>query len=615
MENKPNDLSVDLLAESLQSETVAAAPSAGVGVQQTAPVASESQPVAQTAPQPAPAVKDWPDAAPEAQPVAVETTQRYAGSDENHTAKNTSMKKAVPMSNLFIRQLTEEEKDKGYLTIFLGNSRDVIEAKNELLQKWLVLKASEGMLKEGEIQETEMQSAQMNWLDYLKQNHPGVEPEEMEQYCSELYSFMDTIQDGIRVRSRVMNEPGISNVSDRGGRISTDIFAKQPKAKSKKHSLAEQMRRASINANQDVYEFDVLLRNSFVRLTIRRPNLLSLGSLMQAITNQVKGYVRQLHNPSVTLAYIAGIRVLWDYVSKLIVDCTVKDTRDFRDLADSILLTDAEELCIAILNAIYTKGVNLELRCMNPQCNWHDHGLADPSKLIDIRKSIETPEESAIYANLFNGRIKLSREEMEKLQKGNTYGLEDNRIYGDNPTHYFRIAPPTLTQAFETLDMFTETINPRIQELRANTLDPKEFENALSALLTSVSSSEYLHWISEYVALPEAGSDEQPDVYKRPTHDTREFNLGLQNILEDDPSLGNALVRFVYNKSPFLSRTFIGVDHHECPKCKQNSRDHDGRKLGFTPINAFMSFFTLTQLKLVMTAVEADNTRQRALSD
>ncbi|EBV8434228.1 hypothetical protein AVA65_08260 [Salmonella enterica subsp. enterica serovar Minnesota] len=601
MEQQPGfdpDLNKDLL-----NEEVASAPRPTIGQSATAPVQ-----------QPAPVVQPE-TVQPVPQPVAEQNVPE-ARIDQDHTAQNTPFKNFVPMSSLFIKKLTEKEKEDGYLTIFLGNHRDVIEAKNELIKNWMVFRASIGMLEAGEITEQEMESAKANWEEYLAANHPGEDQEEMEKYCMELYQFIDTLQDGIKVRSRVMQEESISNMSDRGSKtFSPDVVGKQPKAQLKTIALHEQMRRAALNANQDLYEFDILLRNSFMGLSIRRPNLLSLGSLIQAISNQVKGYVRQINNPSISLAYIAGIRCMWDYLSKLIVSCTVKDTSDFRDLADSILLTDIDQLAVGLLNSIYTRGVHLELRCMNPKCNWSDFGLADPAKLLDVRKKFEKPEEAAAYANIINRRRKYSREEMEAFQSKTNYGIEDTRVYGKNGHHYFRIAPPTLTQAFETLEFFTETINPRIQELRANTLDPKQFEDELTALLTSVSSAEYLHWISEYVVVPEPGSDAEPIVYKRPKHDTQEFNRGLMAILEDDAVLGSELVKFVYNKSPFMTRVFTGVDHHECPKCKENSAAHDGRKLGFTPINAFMSFFTLTQLKLMVRTVQADQTNREALSD
>lgn len=585
MEQKPgidNDLNVDLTAESLSPQNTAPA------VQPT-PVAEAVAPA----------------------PV------KEARIDEKHTAENTPAKKFVPYGTVFTERLEEEARTKGYMTIFLGNHKSTIETANVLIGKWLTYRASIGMAREGEITETELSAAKANWEEWLAANHPDEEVEAMEKYCYELYEFMDNLQDGIRVRSRVMQEGMITNLFDRGNSfITADITGKKPSAVLKKDvSLSEQMRRSSLNANSDLYEFDVLLRNSFASITFRRPNLVSLGSLVTAIANQVKGYVRQINNPTPTLAYLAGVRAFWDYLAKLITYSSVKDTTDFRDLSSSLLLTDVDELAVGLLNGVYTRGVPLELRCLTPQCNWSQLGNADPSRLIQVRKSLETPADSALYANLMNHQVKLSREEMAKLQKKVDWKIEDDRVFSSDGRRYFRIASPTLLQAFETFDFFTSTINPRIQEMRSNTLDPKEFENSLTAFLTSISSAEYLHWIAEYVVLPEPGSDAEPVVFTRPARDNDEFNKGLMAILDDDPDFGNRLVKFVYNQSPFMSRIFTGVDHHECPDCKHNSEEHDDRKLGFTPVNAFMSFFTLTQLKLMMQTVDAANNNSEALSD
>ena len=542
---------------------------------------------------------------------------REARIDEVHNALNTPAKHYVPGKSIFSGHLETTERENGYLSVFLGNHKGTIGEADQLVAKWLTYRASLGMYEEGDITETELAAAKANWHEWLQTEHPGEEVEAMEKYCYELYEFMDNIQDGIKIRSRMLQEGQITNLFNRGsGFITGDITGKKPSTVFKKDmSLSERMRRSSLNANQDLYEFDVLLRNTFAAITVRRPNLLSLGSLITAIGNQVKGYVRQINNPSPTLAYIAGIRAFWDYTSKLITYSSVKDTNDFKELGDSILLTDMDELCVGLLNAVYTRGVPLELRCLTPKCGWSELGIADPSRLVQVRKHIETAEEAAIYANLQNHRVKLSREEMAKLQKNTQWKLEDDRIYSQDGLRYFRLASPTLNQAFETFDFFTSVINPRVQELRSNTLDPKEFDNQLSALLASISSAEYIHWISEYGQLPEPGSNDEPEVFLRPAHNTDEFNKGLMAILDDDPDFGNRMVKYVYNKTPFMSRIFTGVDHHECPSCKKNSEENDALQLGYTPINAFMSFFTLTQLKLMLQTVNSANNTREAHSD
>lgn len=619
-QNTHDALNMDLSSELLPQEPAAAAPPMNVG-QATAPV-NEAQ--ASPPPQPIPQTTtvEVPEPAAE-QPAPAEKVTHHLPPrlDETQTEKNPSMLFAQKPQSIFKHALEEKDRENGFLTIFLGNQRSVIEANNNLIQVWLVYRASNGMFKDGEIDAAQLQAAETNWKEYIAEHYPKNSIEEMENFCVDLYQFIDIFRDDIKLRSKMVREEDTSNVTHRGMNggdaiLSSDVQGRSPGADTTGFSLAESMRRSSINATKDLYQFDILLRNSYAALTIKRPERLSMGSLVLAINNQVKGYVRQVNNPSPTLAYIAGIRCMWDYIARLTVASSVKDTQDFRQLANEITITDADQLAMGLVLATHTNGIQLDLRCLSSKCNWSMFGLADPTKLLQVRGTV-TPEQAAVHANVYNGRRKYSREEMKKLRDETTYGMEENacRVYGNDGRRYFTIKAPTLTQAFETFDYFVSTINPRIQELRSNTLDPKVFESELTALLLSLTTAEYIHWISEYVVLPEPGTTGKPTVFTRPAVNNDEFNQGLMMILQDDPALGKELVKFVYNKTPFFTHTFTGVGHYECPKCATNSGEHDHHKLGYTPINAFMSFFTLTQLSLMSQVASANQVQQEALSD
>lgn len=557
----------------------------------------------------------------ETQPIQPAEPRAKIGMKDQHTAKNTPMQDYTAPLAQAIREATEEDRSRGYLSIFLGNTKKDIEHANDLLGLWMAWRTSDSFLKEGEISQSQAETRKQEYFEFLEQHYPNKTHEEMNEYCSKLFSFIQDLQDGIKVRSKVIRGDGLTNAHLRGydGEtpvILADIHAKKPGRNTAKFTLAEAMRRTALSASKDDYHFEVLLRNSFTNLTFRRPNALEIGSLIQDISREVKGYVRTLNNNSITLAYVAGVRVVWNFLANRIVDSSLKDSNDFKELASTIRLTDAGPLMMALVRSLYTHGVNLELHCLQQNCGWSGMDVVDADKLVIDRKYLDTPEESAVYGNIANGVMRYSREDVEKLIKNTSFGLDKDttRIYSSNSRFYFELAAPTLQQAFDTFDYFVSRINPKIQELRANTVSEKEFDEGLAVLMASVTSSEYVHWISSYVALPPEGVDEEPYVVKRSEHPADEFNQGLMDILDDDPKIGQQLVNYVMNKTPFMSKTFIGVAHYNCPKCRTNTAEVDQINMGYTPIDPFMAFFTLAQLMIIQTASQMSSATEKALS-
>jgi hypothetical protein len=548
-----------------------------------------------------------------AEPVAVSE----AAFGDVHTPANTPMKKVLPVQDTKLREGTDEDRAKGYLPFFLGNTRVDQEQAQKLLGRWLQKQAVLDLYKSGQVGDGVQAVAKNEWSQYLEESYPNKTLEEMEDLASNLYRFFEDFQDNVAVRSKILNEPDVANVSDRGSKIVTpDIVGKRPSNSSKGFSVSELMRRSSIRAEKGDFQFDVLLRDSYTNLTFIRPSKLDLAGLVSDINRTVKGYVRTVGENSISLAYIAGARAVWEFLAPRIVSSSVTGIVDFNELARVIRLKDFGVLCMALIRATHANGINLDLRCLSDKCDWHEFQISDPDRMVRIRHSAHTPEDYAIYANLLNGKAKYTVEETLELIMAATYNLDTNRVYNEDKSICLEIGSPSLAEAFETFDYYAGRVNPQLAELRSKIVDQQEFETQVGMLLATLGATEYLHWVRAFINVATPDTDEKDIVLKRSEHDSTEFNKGLMDVILESAALNKAFSAFVLNKTPLMSHTFVGVANSQCPKCgEHSSANEQSRRLGYTPLDPFMAFFTLTQLKMMAQASEAQAARQEAISE
>lgn len=551
-------------------------------------------------------------------PSDVKPEVRQAAYSELNTASNTPMKEFVPHASMITGDLTEKAREQGYLPIFMGNGRDVQEKANELISKWVRKSAMTSMHKEGDATASMVSAARADWTEYLEKNHPDKTSDEMDDIASNLYRYLTELQDNIRVRSKVMNEEGITNQSKRGSNLVTsDIVGKKPSRAVKGFSVSEIMRRSAIRSENGDFQFDVLLRDSFTQLTFVRTNKLELGNLVNDINRTIKGYVRTIGGNYVSLSYIAATRVVWDFLAKRIVSSSVTGISDFKDLARVVRFSDIDAICMALLRSSHNEGVNLDLTCLSNQCNWSGFKLVDPDKMVKIRKSVETEEDSAVFNNIFNANIKYSVEETLALIDASTFNLPTNRVYNEDESIYLEIGGPSMAEAFETFDFYAAQVNPQLAEIRSKVVDQKEYETQVGLLLTTLGSTEFIHWVKSYVIVAPPNTDGENNILRRSECDPGEFNKGLMDVILDSKVFNRNFSAFILNKTPFMTRTFVGVRNYECPKCQAKTEDAQSadRQLGYTPIDPLAAFFILTQLNQMSHASEAAEATKEAISE
>lgn len=558
----------------------------------------------------------------EQEPQGVPVEQDYAKHNELHTPGNTPMQKHVPPETVVIRPLTDKEKEDGYMTIFLGNSKASRQNANALMEPYIEMLTLRQMVDRNNDYIPALRKKEEEWQSFAAEHYPSISPDDLEERAGKMVSFYSDFLDDLRVRSDAIREDGISNLSDRGGVITPDVSGRKPGRDVKNMKDSDIMRRRVINSEDGRLVFDIELRNSFVKLSILRPSKMDMGNLVNDIKNAVKGYVRRVNNNSATLARIAVGRVLWDFIAKRITYSSVSDIHDYRQLATVIRWTDIDVLATSLIRAYTNKGVHMHLVCAAPNCDWQGFELVDAERLVHHRDRHDTAAESAAYGNLFNHKVTYTIAETLELIKAAKFGLDTNRVPNDDNTIYLELGSPSLANAFQTFDYFSARVSGELQDLRTKVIDPEEYETQRNMIYTSLGATEYIHWISKFVAAGAPNTDEKDTVLDRDfAKDQDDFNLGLVEAIKDSTQFNNRLTSAIFNKTPFLSKTFCGIDNTACPKCKarreqlEDPENLKDRKLGFTPIDPLMSFFTHAQLLLMAEATNGLDARVKALSE
>jgi len=561
--------------------------------------------------------------APAAAPAEQKPQVTPATFNEVHTAENTTMKKRLIPQTCLVRELTEDEIAQGYITVFLGNSKASRDNSAKLMQPFIQLMTMRRMADADPMQfSAAAKKQELDWEAFVEKNYPDLTVDDAEEMASRMISFYTEFLDEVKMRSNAIREQGISNVCDRGGLVTSDINGRKPGLNTKNLKDSEIMRRRSINAEDGKLMFDIELRNSFTKLIITRPSKMEMGNLINDIKTAIKGYVRQVNNNSVILARVAAARVIWNFIVSRITYSSISDIGDFSQLARIIRWTDIDVLTTSLLRAYTNKGVHMQLICAAPGCGWKDFQLVDPEKIVHHRDWHDTDEESAIYANLFNHKVTYTADETLALIKKANFGLDTAKVYNEDKSIYMELASPSLADAFMTFDYFSGRISPMLADLRTKIIDPEEYETQRNMLYTDLGATEYIHWVNLFVGIAPPNSEEKDIVLDRDrARDQNDFNEGLLEVIKESKYLNLVLTKDIINKTPFLSKSFVALQNFDCPKCKKNQaelEDPEGlkeRKLGYTPIDPIMSFFTHIQLLMMNAATESLEAKAKALSE
>jgi len=537
------------------------------------------------------------------------------------TAENTVAHDALPPRSQVQGQFDINDKSLTYLNGFIGLNKESyarVSQEQEMWQNYVAAQQFARMTdkqrdKEG-ISMSQVQAQITAWEEYVAENMPDLGLKEANDRQRTIYAFISNLADPLMMQYPVVREPGLTNVMQRTSEIATgDLNGLVPGRNRGTFSLSEYMRRSSLSVSKDPYNYDLLLRNSFIAIRYAKPNRLEAGELIDNIARVVRGHVRTVSQNLPALSNIAAIRVVWQFIRDKMMLCSVKDTSDFDELADVIRITDINVMACSLLELFYPNGVNFHMKCLaDKSCNWSRADIIDPSLLTIDRKWLDTAEESAAYANMMNFSRKYSREESLQFIADTDFKHEIEPVWNENRSACFILGVPSLTESFEAEQFFSELVRKQLDKIREESMTEEQYLQDREEFLNGLVGTDYLHYIAEYRVMPEPGTDGEPMIIRRREQDPAQFNQGIVNIIMENDEMAKNLVSSVIQHYPFMSKTFVGLANYACESCAGESDAFND--LGYTPINIMSTFFTLASLTYTGRSKVGENARQEALS-
>lgn len=555
---------------------------------------------------------------PAAEPEPTPVVSKKVGAADIQDAKNTSNHVILPARSQSLGEYPEgADHFLGYIGLTKKSLVD-INARLDLWQNWVAAeawqKASDKERNKEGVTLSQITAQMTAWEEYCAEHFPGKTLEDINKEQYRIYGFLNNLADPLLAQYTIPYEKGLTNLSQRTSDVQgMNIYGLVPDPRNTKtFSLSELMRRSSMSASKSPYNYDLLLRNSYINLRYVKPSRLEVGELISDISKSVTGHVRTVSQNLPALSNVAAIRVIWKFLRDRILTCSVLDTSDFDELADVIRVTDSNVIAGGLLAQMYPQGVNFNLSCLGENnCGWNKRDIIDPTSLVINRKHLDTREESAVYANLQNYSRRYSREECMKLIKETDFQHDIQPVYNDDKTACFILGVPSLTESFEAEEFFTDLIKDKLQSIRESSMTEQRYFERRDEFLNGLVGTDYLHYVAEYHVLPTPGTDGKTVKYIRGESDPKEFNQGIVNIIQDNINMATGLVTAVITHYPFMSKTFVGMANYECEECKGKSASYED--LGYTPINIVSTFFTLASLTFTGQSKVGENAQAEAL--
>lgn len=537
------------------------------------------------------------------------------------TAENTVAFDILPPRSQVTGQFDKNAPGTVYINGFIGlnkDSYDRVSNEQELWQNYIAAQQM-GMMSDKELQKEGVSRSQIAaqlavWEEYVAKNMPDVDIAVVNERQRTIFAFITNLADPLLLHYPITREKGLTNVMQRTSSLATGgLNGLVPSRDRGKFSLSDYMRRTALSVSNDPYNYDLLLRNSFLAFRFAKPDRLEAGELIANVAKAVRGHVRSVSQNLPALANIAAIREVWKFICKKIIMCSTKDTNDFDELADIIRITDINVMGAALLELFYPQGVNFNLHCLaKDSCNWSSQDVIDPSLLTIDRKWLDTAEEAAALANMNNFSRKYSREESLAFIDNTNYQHDIEPVWNEQKTACFILGVPSLTESFEAEEFFANVVQKELNTIRETSMTEEEYVNRREEFLNGLVGTDYLHYIAEYRIMPAAGTDGEPVILRRREEDPTEFNKGILKIIMENDVMATNLVAAVIKHYPFMSRTFVGLANYACENCKGQSDAYED--LGYTPINIVSAFFTLANLMYTGRSKVGENARQEALS-
>lgn len=498
----------------------------------------------------------------------------------------------------YVSPIKKDEKPKTLdgepyflLTVMKNLTNERIEELSKVISAW-ELYESYNQRKE-RIKPEAYAMAQNNFEKLASSIMPDKSLDEVARFCLNTYSYIQEFSDNLLLGEKKL-ENGLVNLIERfTNKESREIIPLIPSNKILDVSPSQIIRRTRKRATQSYEYYDISLSNSFIKLRIKRPELEDLTIFTQQLDDAMRSVTRTYNGNSLTLARAETYQAVLDLLKKLIIDTTIEDLASYEDLDDLIRYTDMQTILLGLASAAEGDSFPITVGCSNPRCGDVEIVNVDPTYMLNVDKTMFTPEQGAMYNNICNRNTVLKTYQIKELfldskpVKSVRVDLEDGRSY-------LTLREPNMTTYFETYDFFKDKTEPLIEKLRTQPLSQDEYKTRLEEYLALFKMIEFYQWIDEYYVWNE---DNQEGIsYTRSSIGDSEFNIAIYEELSENPALTSKIINLVGTKCKLMSSSVVGINEYKCAKCGEYNLT-DGDKEKIIPIDMLMGFIYLVQAK------------------
>lgn len=337
----------------------------------------------------------------------------------------------------------------------------------------------------------------------------------------------------------------------------------------------------------------VPLPHTGIWLTIKTPTLDAITELDARIAERKVDLGRSTRGLVFSNHQVYINKDLVDFVLRHVIDTNVMDWSPEK-LKGLIKQTDLPILAWGMAYAIYSTGFPISQPC-----------TFDPSKCMHVS------EKMVALNRLFrvdNGKLTVKqRTRLNMLQQKNTKETLDayNAEWSTPETAVFQLNDqtkivfkiPTLEEHLIAGDRWVSDIVENTERVLGTSVSPRDRNEYIRKQGVASAALQYVHWIDHFLIEEDGGQAtiKDPEAIQQ-----------IMLRLSSEPEIVNDLVSAVIKYANDVTVALIAIPNYPCPKCNKWHRTEHSPSKYLIPLDPVTSFFTLLQLKLLLTGIKQD---------
>lgn len=338
----------------------------------------------------------------------------------------------------------------------------------------------------------------------------------------------------------------------------------------------------------------VPLWHSGIWVTIKPPTHTDIVNMqIQLANNEIT-----LGKETNTLIYsnysIVYDRIITEFVMKHIDSHTLK-LKDGESLLDHILLYDYHTLVLAMLSAMYPKGINIVRGCYNttvldknkkPLCDFVASGQVDPKKLLWVDRGIFTNNMLSHMSNRLDSSMSIDSVKEYQLSIKELLDKEVE-ITGDTGSKFkIKFSVPTIKKHLERGEKWVTEVIKMAEELYTDGDDASQKNFKINELVKASLLNIYNTFIKE-VILDDGVVIKDEEAIKE-----------ILSIMTADDKAFDTFYKDIKQYMTESTVAIIATPSFTCPTCgKEQNEGRKGSFKEFIPLNIVEHFFGLCALR------------------